>query len=94
MEALCAAHFPRLRLSLYDGRRVFSAPFSVFGMVRAAVYLGRSYLVITAADQVRALARHFDLLVRDAETQADRAPAVLRALAASSAGADGAPPPR
>lgn len=84
MADLCAAHYPRLRLHLYDGRRIFSAPFSVFGMVRAAVYLGRSYLVITAADQVRALARHFDLLVRDAETTADRAPAALRALAATT----------
>jgi transcriptional regulator with XRE-family HTH domain len=92
MAELCAAHYPRLRLCLYDGRRTFSAPFSVFGMVRAAVYLGRSYLVITAADQVRALARHFDLLVRDAETAADRAPAALRALAASAkADAEAAP---
>ncbi len=83
MAEQCAAHYPRLRLHLHDGRRTYSAPFTVFGLARAAIYLGRSYLVLTAADQVRALARHFDLLVRDAETPSDRAPEALRALAAS-----------
>jgi len=82
MAEQCAAHYPRLRLHLHDGRRTYSAPFTVFGLARAAIYLGRSYLVLTAVEQVRALARHFDLLVRDAETAADLAPAALRALAA------------
>jgi transcriptional regulator with XRE-family HTH domain len=89
MADQCAAHYPRLRLHLHDGRRVYSAPFTVFGLVRAALYLGRSYLVVTAADEVRALARHFDLLVRDAETPAARAHETLRAFAEAVDGAAG-----
>lgn len=58
--------YPAIRVHLYDERHTFSAPFTVFAMKRAAVYLGRSYLVVTGIDQVRALARHFDDLVREA----------------------------
>ncbi len=58
--------YPAIRLHLYDARRTFSAPLTVFALKRAAIYLGRSYLVVTATDQVRGLARHFDDLVREA----------------------------
>ncbi len=73
IAGLCEAHYPTLRLHLYDGRRTFSAPYTVFGAVRAAIYMGRSYVVLTAAEQVRAMARHFDGLVREAVVQADAA---------------------
>jgi len=66
MARATEALYPSIRLHLYDGRRSFSAPFTVFAMKRAAVYLGRSYLVVTSAEQVRSLARHFDELVREA----------------------------
>lgn len=59
------AHYPTLRLHLFDMRRVSSAPYTVFGPIRAVIYLGQSYLVITAADQVQAIARHFDGMVRE-----------------------------
>lgn len=62
---LAERHYPRLRLHLYDLRRIGSAPYTVFGPIRAVIYLGQSYLVITAADQVDAVARHFDTLVRE-----------------------------
>ncbi len=58
--------YPSIRLHLYDAGRTFSAPLTVFALKRAAIYLGRSYLVVTATDQVRGLARHFDDLVREA----------------------------
>lgn len=62
---LTERHYPALRLHLFDMRRVNSAPYTVFGPIRAVIYLGQSYLVITAADQVQAIARHFDGMVRD-----------------------------
>jgi len=74
--------YPSVRLHLFDGRRTFSAPFTVFAMKRAAVYLGRSYLVVTAVEQVRQLARHFDELVRAATVPPQAVHETLSALAA------------
>lgn len=73
--------YPTLRLHLFDGREVFSAPFTVFGRFRAALYLGESYLVVTAAEQVAALATIFDSLVRRAAVGPDRVHATLADLA-------------
>ncbi|MEM1382526.1 MAG: helix-turn-helix transcriptional regulator [Pseudomonadota bacterium] len=81
MAQVVEASYPVLRLHLYDGRSTFSAPFTVFGNVRAAVYLGRSYLVVTAAEEVRALARLFDGLVRQSLVGPDRVHERLAELA-------------
>lgn len=64
--------FPRLRLFLYDARRVFSAPVTIFGPLLAVIYLGSDYLVFRDRARIGALARHFDNLVREAEIS-DRA---------------------
>lgn len=80
MASLTEAHYPRLRLHLYDGRRTFSAPYTTFGAVRAALYLGRSYLVLSSAEQVRALMRHFDGLVRESVQGSERAHLAVRAV--------------
>lgn len=73
--------YPALRLHLYDGRRTFAAPFTVFGTIRASVYLGGAYLVVTSSEQVRAMARMFDGLVRAAHVPSDRAGRWLADLA-------------
>lgn len=65
MAAECERLYPAIRLHLFDARASFCPPVTVFGLKRAALYLGRRYLVVTGADQVRALARHFDELVRE-----------------------------
>lgn len=83
MARLTEAHYPTLRLHLYDARRTYSAPFTVFGPIRAAIYLGPGYLVLTAADEVRRLARIFDGLVRDAVIGPDRVHRYLATLAES-----------
>lgn len=70
-------HYPALRLHLYDERRVSSAPYTVFGPVRAVIYLGQSFLVITAADQVQAIARHFDGMVRASDSDPARIQEIL-----------------
>jgi len=71
MARTCADHYPALRVHLYDGAQVFSAPFTVFGKLRAALYVGESYLVITAPEQVRAFVRRFDFLVRQSIVNPD-----------------------
>ncbi|MEL6482900.1 MAG: transcriptional regulator [Pseudomonadota bacterium] len=83
MAALTAEHYPTLRLHLYDARRSFAPPFTVFGPLRAALFLGPDYLVLTGAEDVRRIARIFDGLVRSAIVGADRASARLEALAES-----------
>ena len=62
--------YPSVRLFLYDARRVFSAPVTVFGPLLAVVYVGRFYLAFRSRDRVRALTEHFDNLVREAEVDA------------------------
>jgi transcriptional regulator with XRE-family HTH domain len=81
MAAVCAEAYPALRLHLYDGRSSFAAPFTVFGRIRAALYLGEAYLVVTSADQVAALTRLFDNLVRRAIVGPDRVHELLAELA-------------
>ena len=41
---LCDQLYPSLRLYLFDARRVFSAPVTVFGPLLAVIYLGRTTL--------------------------------------------------
>jgi len=85
MGLTCEASYPSLRLHLYDGNQTYSAPITVFGKTRAAVYIGGAYLVVTAAEQVRAFVRHFDDLVRQSTVNPDVVHQTLNALAASVA---------
>ncbi len=73
--------YPSLRVFLFDARRVFSAPLTVFGPLMAALYIGQSYIVFRDAERVRALLRHFDFLVREASVSARDFPRHLRDLA-------------
>jgi transcriptional regulator with XRE-family HTH domain len=84
MAETCADAYPTLRLHLFDGRQTFAAPFTVFGRIRAALYLGEAYLVVTSAEQVAALSRLFDTLVRQAVLGPDRVHETLDELAAAT----------
>lgn len=77
---LCDQLYPSLRISLFDARRVFSAPVTVFGPLLAVVYLGRSYIAFRDAIRVQAMTDHFDWLVRESEVGARDAARHLRAL--------------
>lgn len=61
--------YPRMRLYLYDGRRVYSAPLTIFGPLRASLFLGQSFFVFNTTEHIRTLTRHFDQLIRDAVVQ-------------------------
>ena len=59
--------YPSLRLLLFDARRVYSAPVTIFGPLLAVIYLGQNYLAFRDSERVTALSAHFDHLVRAAE---------------------------
>jgi transcriptional regulator with XRE-family HTH domain len=80
MAMLLDELYPSFRLYLYDGRARFSAPYTVFGSSRAAVYMGGLYLVLNAVEPVRTLIRHFDGLVRGAEVEAAKVAGFVASL--------------
>lgn len=77
--------YPALRLYLFDARRVFSAPVTIFGPLLAVIYLGRHYLAFRDSVRVQQLSQHFDWLVKEAAFSARDVPAHLRALRAQVA---------
>jgi transcriptional regulator with XRE-family HTH domain len=66
MARLLEELYPTFRLFLYDGRRTFSAPITIFGPMRAAIYVGDMYLVLTTTEHIRVLIDRFDGLIRRA----------------------------
>lgn len=60
------ALYPTLRLHLFDARKLYSAPISVFGPLLAVIYIGQSYLAFRDSERVHMMTRHFDRLVREA----------------------------
>jgi len=63
---LHAQLYPALRLHLFDQRKLYSAPVTVFGPLLAVIYIGQNYLVFRDTDRVDAITAHFDALVRAA----------------------------
>lgn len=80
MATLIDQHYPRLRLYLFDERRGWSAPFTVFGSIRAALYIGGVYFSFTGKTHIRALAERFDQQVREADMNSQQAPAWMESL--------------
>ncbi len=62
--------YPRLRIYVFDARRLFSAPVTIFGPLLATLYVGRDYLTFRDTERVQALTKHFDQLVREANITA------------------------
>ncbi len=58
--------YPALRLHLFDQRKLYSAPVTVFGPLLAVIYIGQTYLVFRDTERVSAITSHFDELVRAA----------------------------
>jgi len=72
--------YPSLRLYLFDLRTNYAVPYTVFGPLRAVIYLGQMYLVFNTTSHVRVLTRHFDDLVRAASVQCTEVGAYMQAL--------------
>ncbi|MEZ5733823.1 MAG: helix-turn-helix transcriptional regulator [Paracoccaceae bacterium] len=69
--------YPTLRIYVFDARRVFSAPVTIFGPLLAVLYLGRHYIAFRDTARVSGFSAHFDWLVREAELGARDFPALL-----------------
>ena len=80
LQDLTTEHYPSLRLCLFNARRLYSAPVTIFGPLLAVVYLGQNYLSFRGLERVDALTAHFDILVREAEVPARDLPSVLTNL--------------
>ena len=80
LQRLCDLLYPSLRLCLFDARKLFSAPITVFGPLLAVIYLGRHYLAFRDSARVETISQHFDLLVREAEVGARDMVAHLQGL--------------
>ncbi|GAA6164793.1 helix-turn-helix transcriptional regulator [Pelagimonas sp. KU-00592-HH] len=74
LSTLCAQLYPRLRVYLYDARKLFSSPVTVFGPLLAVLYLGRNYLAFRDTERVQGFTEHFDNLVRQASVTARMLP--------------------
>ena len=61
--------YPTFRWFLFDIRKSYSVPLTIFGPQRAAIYVGDMYLVTTSREHIRVLTGHFDNLIRAAVMQ-------------------------
>jgi len=80
MQRLIEELYPSFRLFLYDQRRTYSIPYTVFGPQRAAIFVGEMYLVLNATEHIRSLTRHFDNLIRNAVVSANDSAAYIATL--------------
>lgn len=61
--------YPTLRWFLFDGLKSYCVPMTVFGPLRAAIYIGDMYLVLNSTEHIRELTFRFDNLIRAAVVQ-------------------------
>jgi len=61
--------YPTFRWFLFDIRKNYSVPLTIFGPQRAAIYIGDMYLASTSLEHIRVLTGHFDNLIRAAVMQ-------------------------
>ncbi|MCE8521071.1 helix-turn-helix transcriptional regulator [Ruegeria pomeroyi] len=84
--ALCEQLYPRLRIYLYDAKRLYSAPLTIFGPLLCVFYAGSHYMAFRDRDRIEVFTRQFDTLVREADLTARDLPAHLRRLRAAIPG--------
>ena len=80
--ALHDALYPSLRIFLFDARRLWSAPVTIFGPLVAVLYVGSFYMAFRDRERVQLFTRQFDNLVREAHVSARDWPDHLQALSA------------
>ena len=66
LKTLVQQLYPSLRPSLFNARRVYSAPITIFRPLLAVIYLGQKYLVFRDRERISALTQHFDGLICEA----------------------------
>ena len=84
MIELVEEMYPTFRWFLFDGLQRYSAPMTIFGPLRAAVYLGQMYLVLTSTEHIRVLVSHVDQLIKGAVVQPNEVGGLLKELRKSA----------
>ena len=56
--------YPSFRWFLYDGKQTYSSSFTIFGPLRATLFLGHLYVVVNSIEHIRKLIERFDDLIR------------------------------
>ncbi|MHA6262523.1 helix-turn-helix domain-containing protein [Arenibacterium sp. CAU 1754] len=77
---LCDQLYPRLRIYLFDAKRLYSAPITLFGPLLCVFYAGGHYMAFRDKDRIETFSRHFDTLVRESDLSARDLPGHLRRL--------------
>ena len=72
--------YPRLRIYLFDARRLYSAPVTIFGPLLCVFYAGGHYMTFRDRDRIETFTTQFDRLVREADRTARGFPQYLRGL--------------
>ncbi len=80
MADLIEEMYPTFRLFLFDQHRLYASPYTVFGPKRAAIYLGKMYLVVNSSEHIKSLTTHFDSLIRISTVSPDRTANFVRKL--------------
>ncbi len=83
--SLCEQLYPRLRIYLFDAKRLYSAPVTIFGPLLCVFYAGGHYMAFRDRDRIEVFTRHFDTLIREADMTARHFPEHLRQLRAQIA---------
>ncbi|MEM8732249.1 MAG: helix-turn-helix transcriptional regulator [Pseudomonadota bacterium] len=72
--------YPRLRLYLFDAKRLYAAPVTIFGPLLCVVYTGGHFMSFRDRDRIDIFTQNFDRLVRESALTARQVPTHLRAL--------------
>jgi transcriptional regulator with XRE-family HTH domain len=74
LSALATQLYPRLRIYLFDARRLYAAPVTVFGALLAVFYTGGHYMAFRDRNRIEIFTNDFDSLVREASIGARNLP--------------------
>ncbi len=61
--------YPGFRWFLYDSNHTYSAPFTVYGPLKAVLFIGQLYVLINSIDHIQQFTDRFDQLIRMAIVQ-------------------------
>lgn len=79
-ERLADQLYPRLRIYLFDAKRLYSAPVTIFGPLMCVFYAGSHYMAFRDSERIETFTSHFDTLVREADLTARQLPSRIRVL--------------
>ena len=82
LERLTTQLYPRLRIYLFDAKRLYSSPLTIFGPLLCVFYAGSHYMAFRDRERVETFTAHFDRLVREADITARQMPRRVHALRA------------